>query len=221
MTRHKHWKLGRPFLSDCFPSMAVLPSLYPRPDNTQRIKPCHDTHLQNQNSPLWLSYSWTKPVCRLASAAGKVWWAHRGHSVSHYPDDFLMAVWLDLARNDMPLSRSVWLCLCVTWSISLHLKALRRSCEAKLAVVTGWSLCREFVFGPVMLCSHLHWWWLRDLLVWWGGRCSPTISMPVSEMRPDTVPTLLPPGVSHVKPCAGPLSRRPRCEEGCWVCSLL
>lgn len=54
----------------------------------------------------------------------RVCWAHRGHSVSHYPDDFLMAVWLDSARDDMPLSRSVGLCLC---AILIHFLPLRRA----------------------------------------------------------------------------------------------
>lgn len=125
----------------------------------------HPTLFSCRIRALWLSISGTKPVCCLASAAGKVWWAHRGHSVSHYPDDFLMSVWLDFARNDMPLSRLLCLCLRVSWSISHHVKALWRYCGARLAVVTGWSLCGEFVFGPVMLRSCLHWWWLRDMCV--------------------------------------------------------
>ncbi|KAK5877849.1 hypothetical protein CesoFtcFv8_025320 [Champsocephalus esox] len=50
-----------------------------------------------------------------------------------------------------------------------------------------------------MLCSRL--------VMTQGCVCarSPPISMPVSEMSPDAVPTLLPPGVSHV----WPLSRSP------------
>lgn len=77
----------------------------------------------------------TKPVCCLASAAGKVCWAHRGHSVSHYPDDFLMAVWLDSARNDMPLSWSVWLCF---WAWADPLSRPRKS---TLTLLRGQTCC--------------------------------------------------------------------------------
>lgn len=51
------------------------------------------------------------------------------------------------------------------WSISHHVKAPWRYCEARLAVVSGWSLCGEFVSRPVMLRSRLRWWWLRDVCV--------------------------------------------------------
>lgn len=98
----------------------------------QRIKPCQAIRLENQNSPLLISISGAKPVV-WRQQQGPVWWAHRGHSVSHYPDDFLMAVWLDSARNDMPLSRSVWFCLLVSWLFSRHVQALWRYCETELA----------------------------------------------------------------------------------------
>lgn len=192
-----------------FPPKAVLPCPYPGRGNRIRI--------------LWLSFSRTEPVCHLVSAAGRVWRAHRGHRVSHYPDDSVMVVWLDFFWNDMPLSRSVWL---VFISDLVNFPPLRTA-YFKSAAVTGWSLCKDFVFGPVTLC--LCWWWLGELCVSvccgrgldGGAHCAPTISVPVSEMRPDTVPSLLPPGASHVRPSAGLLSRRPCCEEGCWVCSLL
>lgn len=109
MKRHRHWKQ----LAHYFPSMPVVPSLYPRQDNTRGLGP------ENLDSHLWLSISGTKPVV-WRQQQGLVWWAHRGHSVSHYPDDFLMAVWLDSARNDMPLSPSVGFCLRLSWSISRH-----------------------------------------------------------------------------------------------------
>lgn len=112
----------------------------------QRIKPCQDIRPESQNSPLLISISGTKPVV-WRQQQGPVWWAHRGHSVSHYPDDFLMAVWLDSARNDMPLSRSVWFCLLVSWLFSRHVQALWRYWETELAakkwVIRLWGLYNQ------------------------------------------------------------------------------
>lgn len=56
-----------------------------------------------------------------------------------------MAVWLDSARNDMSLSRYVWSCLRVTWSISFHLKST-------LTSLGGQTCCSNFMISVWRVC---------------------------------------------------------------------
>lgn len=56
-----------------------------------------------------------------------------------------MAVWLDSARNDMSLSRYVWSCLRMTWSISFHLKST-------LTSLGGQTCCSNFMISVWRVC---------------------------------------------------------------------
>lgn len=116
-----------------------------------------------------------------------VWWAPRGH-----PDDFLMAVWLVSGWKDVSLSPCVCLCLHLSSSTSCHLKGALTYRWAQTCCCKRSVSCMESLPCPVLSCSAL--------MMTRGCVRSPAVSLLQSEMRPDTVPTLLPLGVGHAEP---------------------
>lgn len=107
-------------------------------------------------------------------------------------------------------SHLLWVCL----HMSEYVWQRLLDCETKLAALTVWS-------GPPR--STL-WWWLREMdeHVGFGA------VLPVSEMRPDTLPTLLPLGVSHAELGVGasagriPVRRPAESALYCWLkCSVV
>lgn len=122
-----------------------------------------------------------------------VCWAPGGRGVSHYTDDFLMAVWLVSAWKDVPLSLSLFV-------FTLHLvflPDLRRD---------GLLSSELAPFRPVALGSGFLRWWLRDVRSEGGSAAL----LPPLCHRVRWGPTRCPLPFVWVSVTSGLVSRRPR-----------